>query len=743
MSSATLRIVLSGQRQAIAGIVATKDAITGLNERVKEYGATAEVASKRSALMTQAIYMMRRMAYFGTLALVGAGVEALKWGVSFNQTMQSASIALKPVMANMGAVRGELEKLFNISKYSPFRFQDMTVAFRSMYLAMQPLGISVATVNTTLQSMTDALAATGRTSPANLNRVSVALQHMAYQGRLTGFTVNQLARDGIPIFAALSKEMGLTGDQLHNISKLGIPAQTVLDAINKYIETTPAYMNAAKRQAQSLQGELTTLKDNISQTMGALTFGGFAGVTGKNGILQNINNMFDGISKIILRQKGRISLAQVFGAVQTSWPWAAPFLTLIQNIIKEIKTLWLIIKNGLLPTLAILVSAANIWFNALRPLLWAIKEISKHSLLLVPILMTLAGLWTADAILTRASSLAAEWKVFWTTMEERSLYQMTVAQRLYIYYTVLATNVTRIWGIFMGRIWIKQGAGAFVALTGMEKMVRKLGIAIRTQLIPAIRAAGAAMLTAFIEGGPIVWIIAAVILLTAGLVILYFKWKWFHDLVNSTFTWIWQHWKLVAAILILIAPMLSIMLVTARLVYDHWHSLNKLLTDMWNNTLKPLFRWLQDIWNIMVTGPFTTAWNNINDMIKSITGWFQPMIRWADKAIAKIKELLGLWKKIPGATWIVGAVKGVASAVGGVASAAWNQKGVGRPDVSGGGAITTPQAQISPFNAAASAKPVKIEQHIHVHLDGKEIAANSAKHRQKAIARSGTRLINQ
>jgi tape measure domain-containing protein len=726
MSSATLRITLTGARTAIAGITATKDAVTGLNERVTEYGATVEKASKRSALMTQGIYMMRRMAYFSTIALAGAGVEALKWGVSFNQTMQSATIALKPVMSNIGAVRGELEKLFNISKYSPFRFQDMTVAFRSMYLAMQPLGISAATVNTTLQSMVDALAATGRTSPSNLNRVSVALQHMAYQGRLTGFTVNQLARDGIPIFAALSKEMGISGAQLHNISKLGIPASSVLAAINKYIETTPAYMNAAKRQAQSLQGELTTLKDNISQTMGALTFGGFAGVTGKRGILQNINDMFDGISKIIIRQKGRISLAQVFGVVQTSWPWAKPFITLIQNIIKVVKDLWVIIKDDLLPTLFVMAVIVNGVFSALSPLLWILKELTKQSWLMVPVLTILISLWATEKTLAWADGVAEAYSTLWKNRNKLATMKLLTWIKQTAIWTKLSTWWTTLWAVANGKA-AKAANGQFRALTFLEKGLRRL--------VNAYKAAAAGELIAF-EIDPIAWIITAVVLLIAGLVILYFKWKWFHNLVNTTFKFIWEHWKLVAAILLFIAPWLAAILVTARVLYDHWHSLSKLLTDMWNNVLKPLFRWLSDVWNVMVTGPFISAWKDINDMVRAITGWFQPMIRWADKAIAKIKELLGLWKKIPGATWIVGAIKGAAGAVGHAASAVWNQPGIGRADVSGGGAIKTPQAQINPFRTAlAGAGPVHIEVHNHVHLDGKEIAANSAKHRQKAVAR--------
>jgi len=737
-SMAEIRMVLTGARTVVAGMAAARESVAGLREEVAAFGLTAESTGKRSWLMNQALFTMRRYAYMGTLAFTGLAAVAVKWGYDFNSAMQSATTALLPVMHGTGAVRTELEKLFNIAKYSPFQFKDLTIAFRSMYLAMQPLGISAATVTTTIQSLIDALSATGRTSPMQLNRVAVALQHMAYQGRLTGFTVNQLARDGIPIFGALSKEMGITGDQLHNISKLGIPAQAVLDAINKYIETTPGYMNAAYRQAQTLHGQLTTLRDNISQTMGALTLGSFNKTT--TGVLPAINKMFDNISKIIVRQKGRISIAQVFGVVGTSFPWMRPIIQIFNELIQVVRILWNVLKNALLPTLVVMgyifEYAIAPWLNII---LGGLKFLSKYSWALVPVLTLLIGLWAANRAVIMAVYVADKLLIGTEIVLD---VLMGRGKGLMVAYTLARLKGTRILDLY--RIASGKAArnelGQFRALTYSEKAARALFKTIQTRLIPAIGELSAAV-WAFLTTNPVGWIIliiAAIILLVTGLVILYFKWKWFHNLVNTTFHWIWEHWKLMAIILAFIMPPLAILLVTVRLLYDHWALFGKLMMWLWNSILRPIYNWLKNIWNDLV-GYLAKQWNDILGIVRSISNWFNGIYNWLLKVIKKFKEMLGLWKKIPGATWFVGVVKGAAGAISGAASDVWHTPGIGVPaDQPHGGALPTAQSAIAAATASPFAKNPAIAAtiHVHTHIDGKKVAESVSKTRLKHKARS-------
>ena len=737
-TSATIRIALAGQRTAIAGLAATKAEVNSLRRSVAEYGATAEVSSKRSWLLNQALFTLRRYAYMGTLALTGLIGLSLKWGTSFNATMQSATLALQPMMKGTGDVQKELQILFNMAKYNPFTFGDMTTAFRRMYIGLHPIGIQTAEINRTLTDVVDALSAAGSTSPGQLNRVAVALQHLAYSGRLTGFAVNQLMRDGLPIVPALNKELGITGEQLHNISKLGIPAGVALDALNKYIEETPGLAGAAARQAKTLGGELATLHDNIAQTVGALTHGLFTRATGSGGFLQNINNMFNGIQAIILKQKGKISIGQVFGQMTKAWPMLKPILTDIKLLVGALTVLWNVIRYGVLPTLYLFATTLAFFYPILHPMLEVLKFLTKQMWLMVPVLTILTALYILDRYaMWRAVLVKKELKdmtyleAFWTR-------QTVASKKLYVYWTLASARATRLWGIFMGRIWVQQGAGAFKSLTGLEKAVRTLGITIRTVLIPALADFGAASI-AFLAtpAGWVLLIVAAVILLVAGLVILYFKWKWFHNLVNTTFHWIWEHWKLMALVLAFLMPPLAILLVTARLLYDHWKTVDKFLTKFWRGTLLPIYKWLSGIWKTLVS-TLKVGWEAILLVVNTITGVFKGMIKWIDKVIAKIKSMLGWWKKIPFATDIVGAAKGIWGAISGFAMQPGMLTPADAASPAGGGALGTPGSNISPFYpsvAAQSATKHQITNHVHVHIDGKQVATSVAKSNNKHKAR--------
>src|SRR6516164_4301503 len=113
MSSAAIRIVLTGQQRTIAGLAATRSQVNALTKSVAMYGAAAEESTKRSFLMNQALFTMRRYGYMATLAFTGLIGMGLKWGTQFNETMLSARLQLEKMLPGTRAVNNELQDLFN------------------------------------------------------------------------------------------------------------------------------------------------------------------------------------------------------------------------------------------------------------------------------------------------------------------------------------------------------------------------------------------------------------------------------------------------------------------------------------------------------------------------------------------------------------------------------------------------------------------------------------------------------
>jgi hypothetical protein len=240
------------------------------------------VATQRSWLHNQALYTGRRYAFYATLAVTALAYEIGRLGFSYNSTIQSARVALRGMFDTRQEMDKTIKTLYNLSTFSPFLFKDTLTAFRTMAPAMKNAGIPVTQTLQTMKAIMDALSQSGHTSVGNLTRVSVQLQHLANIGRPTGQILLALARDGLPVYPALRKELGLTGTSLENLSASGLTAAQTINALNKFIETSPIYKGQAFKQAtQTLQGNFQMFKDILAQASGNAEGGLFGGLTSR------------------------------------------------------------------------------------------------------------------------------------------------------------------------------------------------------------------------------------------------------------------------------------------------------------------------------------------------------------------------------------------------------------------------------------------------------------------------------
>jgi tape measure domain-containing protein len=572
----TIRLQLIGAREAIAQLGATATAVDEVGVAQKRQGLSALTASERTWLHNQALFTLRRYAYAGTLALTALVAETLRWGYQFNQTMASSRAALHPIIQDSSALNSELTQLYNFTKKTPFQFKDMTIAFRQMYVAFQPLGISVGDTNQVLYGLVNALSEAGRTSPGALNRVSVALQHMAYMGHLTGQTVLQLARDGIPIFNILQKQLGLTGEELHNVGTLGIPTATVLKAISDYLNTNPIFAGAAARQAQTFSGMLTTLKDNVSQLMGALTLGSYSRGPG---FLANLNKTFDLIGNKIQQN------AAAGKGMAITWDQATSILSrrypILVNVFRALDLIWLYVKlAGSVITQQFLPALRNAMVFAI-PLFLALKIGGSILLLLsqhTKILSFVMWILISRFILFRTWAIA----------------YVTYTKLMAFWEGVLATKtmILTAWELRMSLAQITALDSTIALTRGQKVLIFTTGLVSRAFV--AARLLAATMTTAFfLAGGGIAGLSAAFGVLTGSimtflaaipiigwialaitaLILLYFKWSWFHNFVNHSLTWIIDHWKIVAAVILVALGPIGLVAGAVIALIGHFRSL--------------------------------------------------------------------------------------------------------------------------------------------------------------------------
>lgn len=386
-------------------------ASTGLlGKNVDTMGKKMEQSARRTFMQNQALYTLRRYAFFGTIAVTAMGAAVLKLGYNYLSAMQQARVALSPVIKDHAMLEGYLNRLFQISKYSPFVLSDLAVGFRQMFAGLSQVGIGAPQILDTIQSLTDLMSFTGKTGPGAFQRVSLALQHMAYAGRLTGYAINQLSRDGIPIFSILNKELGITADQFHNISKMGIPAQTVLNAINKYAQNTPGIRGAALRLSLgTFHGLLQVLKDSVSQISGGFlksTYGGKnSGIQGWLYSLLKPGGPLDKLAGVSTKQGGAAGILYLSKQLTGSSGLGKGLLLLFSTL----QNIGRVFVHVIIPAWVLGAHALVIFYPILKAVNWGLGLLAKHGTAAKIIFAVLAaefvithfaliGLWTATKL---------------------------------------------------------------------------------------------------------------------------------------------------------------------------------------------------------------------------------------------------------------------------------------------------------------------------------------------------------
>jgi tape measure domain-containing protein len=533
-------------------------------------------ATRRSNLYTQALFTARRVTYAGTLALLAAGAAVLKLGFNYQSALQQAYVALHPVFKSTQALNTELQYLYRYSAFTPFQFKDVTVAFRQLYAALKyapgvnnPLDLA----NKTVKSIVDSLSYAGKLTPSTLQRASLALQHMAYSGRLTGYAVNQLARDGIPIIPVLNKELGVTGDQLHRIGAANIPVLQTLEALNKFTATAPGFRDAAFNQAtKTLHGTYTTFKDLLSQASASGSAGTFFGLQGffkkvddyiykgyvKRGKTLTMEDFFKGVNQAISPNTGIV----------------LNFFYLLQGVMQGVGLTLLALKYAIVAILFPL----RIFMIGGDGLKWQFRALG----IILGVYLTLLLLYKS-----RLYAVAIAEGIHTIAMRIKAAV-MLVASVATTAYT-LVTESAAFASIALALAEYRATAAILIAAAAMKGQIILTGI---WEAAMGLFATATAAATIAVDGFAAAWltldvaipILGWIALAATGFYLLYTRWAAFRHLVDDTLNWAKTHWQLLAPILfgpfglaaVMITRFLNAILRVAKSVYN-WFSGHSLI----------------------------------------------------------------------------------------------------------------------------------------------------------------------
>lgn len=195
----------------------------------------------------------------------GAAVLGAKFGLDVAAANQSAAVSFQTLLGSGEKADAFLRKLGAFAAATPFELPELRDAASRLIAT----GVEAKRVIPIMESLGDSTAAMG-TGAAGIDRAVTALQQMSNAGRVTGGDMNQLASAGIPAWNALAAAIGKSPGQVRELVAKGkIEVDTLLDAIqNKTGSTFAKVSGTMEAQSQTFAGQLSTLKDTLSQTMG-------------------------------------------------------------------------------------------------------------------------------------------------------------------------------------------------------------------------------------------------------------------------------------------------------------------------------------------------------------------------------------------------------------------------------------------------------------------------------------------
>lgn len=195
------------------------------------------------------------------MAAVGTAVVGLgKIGVSYNAEMEKYTTALTTALGSAEKAAAAIEQIKADAAATPYDVSSLVQANQFLIST----GESAESARATIMALTDAVSATGGGN-AELQRMAQNLQQIKNAGQATALDIKQFAYAGIDIYGVLAD---YTGKAVDEVKDMTISYELLNNALIAASQEGGKYYGANIAQSQTLNGQLSTLKDNAKALLG-------------------------------------------------------------------------------------------------------------------------------------------------------------------------------------------------------------------------------------------------------------------------------------------------------------------------------------------------------------------------------------------------------------------------------------------------------------------------------------------
>lgn len=279
-TSAQTKELKAALASARAELKETTSALKSANIGMTEFGGSSETASgSLTGAITKANLLTGVISNVSSMAL-SAAKDFIQTGIQYNAQLESYTTGFTNMLGSAEAAKAAMDAIQEDAARTPFDVASLTQANQLLISAGENAGYS----RKVIMALGDAVSATGGGN-AELSRMSANLQQIANVGKASAIDIKQFAYAGINIYQVLAD---YTGKSVQEVQKMTISYDLLSQALIAASEEGGRYYNAMDTQSQTMNGRVSTLKDNVSQLAGLMT-GGLSDAVGS--VISKLNDM--------------------------------------------------------------------------------------------------------------------------------------------------------------------------------------------------------------------------------------------------------------------------------------------------------------------------------------------------------------------------------------------------------------------------------------------------------------------
>lgn len=265
---------------AEAQLKTTASALKSANNGMDSFGKSASsTGSGLTAALTKSQLLASAISTLSTAALSGAK-QFVSMGIEYNAQIESYRVGLTNMLGDAEAANAAMQAIQEDAARTPFSVDSLTQANQLLISAGENAGYS----RKVIMALGDAVSATGGGN-AELSRMAANLQQIANVGKASAIDIKQFAYAGINVYQVLADYTGKTVQEVQNMI---ISYDLLSNALIAASDEGGRYYNAMNTQSQTMNGRVSTLKDNVSQLAGLMTGDLSSGI---GVVISNLNDM--------------------------------------------------------------------------------------------------------------------------------------------------------------------------------------------------------------------------------------------------------------------------------------------------------------------------------------------------------------------------------------------------------------------------------------------------------------------